>query len=381
MAQQHTILIVAGEASGELYASHLVRAIKEINPEVRFFGLGGEKIQAEGVELYCNIVSMAVVGFSEVVKSLKKFKSIFDGLLLEVDKKKPDLAILVDYPGFNLRLAQELKKRKIPVIYYISPQIWAWGKGRIKTIKQVVDKMIVIFPFEEEIYKKAGVPVTFVGNPLLDIAKPALNRQELFAKFNIPAARYTVALLPGSRVSEVKNHLSIMLETAKILREQLGDIQFLILRSPTVKEEIFRAIMEKYQMPMHLLSAMTYEGLAAADFAIVASGTATLETAVLGTPMVIVYKVAFLTWLYLRSIIQVPYVGMANILAGRKIVEEFLQFNAHADKIAPYIVNTLTKPQELEKIKVSLAKVKSRLGQTQASQRAARIILDSMGGA
>ena len=380
MAKQN-ILIVAGEASGELYASHLVRAIKENDPKVRFFGLGGEKMRSEGVELYCNIVEIAVMGYLEVAKSLLNFKKIFDGLLKKVDKSPCDLAILVDYPDFNLRLAKELKKRNVPVIYYISPQVWAWKKKRLRTIKEVVSRMIVIFPFEEEIYKKEGIPVSFPGNPLLDIVTPALNKKELFNKFNLKPSRYTVALLPGSRTSEVKNHLPIMLDTAKILKEQMRDIQFLVLRSTTVKEDIFKDIINHYQLPLHLLSGVTYEGVAASDFAIVASGTATLETAILGTPMVLIYKVAFLTWALVRMLVKLPYVGIVNILFRKKVVPEFLQFDAKAEIIAPVIIKALSEPEELKKMKASLLKVRTVLGEKGASRRAAKIILDFPGSA
>jgi lipid-A-disaccharide synthase len=375
MAKQN-ILIVAGEASGELYASHLVRAIKEIDPKVRFFGLGGERMRSEGVELYCNIVEIAVMGYLEVAKSLLNFKKIFDGLLKKVDKSPCDLAILVDYPDFNLRLAKELKKRGIPVIYYISPQVWAWKKKRLKTIKEVVSRMIVIFPFEEEIYKKEGIPVSFPGNPLLDIVVPSLSKKELFNKFHIPGSRYTVALLPGSRTSEVKSHLPIMLDTAKILKDRARDIEFLVLRSPTVKEDVFKDIIRNYQLPLYLLSGATYEGIAASDFAIAASGTATLETAILGTPMVLMYRVAFLTWVLVRLLVKLPYVGIVNILFKKKIVPEFLQFDAKAERIAPVVIKALTEPEELAQMKASLLKVGSILGEKGASRRAAKIILD-----
>jgi len=374
MAEKN-ILIVAGEASGELYASHLVRAVKEKEPKTRFFGLGGERMRSEGVELYRNIVEMAVMGYLEVAKSLPKLKKIFDGLLREIDKEHCDLAILVDYPDFNLRLAKELKKRGIPVIYYISPQVWAWKKKRLETIKKVVSRMIVIFPFEREIYKKEGIPVSFAGNPLLDIVSPSLDKKELFDKFGIPPARYTISLLPGSRASEVKSLLPIMLKTAKILKKELGEVQFLILRSPAVKEGLFKKITRKYHLPMHILTGLTYEGVAASDFAIVASGTATLETAILGTPMVLIYKVAFLTWALVKMLVKLPYVGIVNILFKKKIVPEFLQFDAKPRKIASGVINILANPQELEKMKAALLKVRPLLGEKGASERAARIIL------
>ncbi|MDD4908648.1 MAG: lipid-A-disaccharide synthase [Candidatus Omnitrophica bacterium] len=374
MAEKN-ILIVAGEASGELYASHLVRAIKEKEPKTRFFGLGGEKMRSEGVKLYRDIVEMAVMGYLEVARSLPKFKKIFDGLLKEIDQAHCDLAILVDYPDFNLRLAKELKKRNIPVIYYISPQVWAWKKKRLRTIKEVVSRMIVIFPFEREIYRKEGIPVSFAGNPLLDIVVPALNKKELSDKFNIPASRYTIALLPGSRASEVKNLLPVMLDTAKILKERLGDVQFLILRCAAVKEGVFKKITRGRHLPAHILTGVTYEGVAAADFAIVASGTATLESAILGTPMVLIYKVAFVTWAVVRMLVKLPYVGIVNILFKKKIIPEFLQFDAKAEKIASEVLRILTDPGELKKMKASLLKVKPLLGEKGASERAARIIL------
>lgn len=379
MAKPNNILIVAGEASGDLHASDLIKEIKKLNPEIKFFGLGGKRMQQEGVDLSFNITELAVVGLFEVLKNLKKFKEIFNDLLKRVDLARPELAILVDYPGFNLRLARELKKRKIPIIYYISPQVWAWGENRIKIIKQLVDRIIVLFKFEEELYKSQGIPVSFVGHPLLDRVEPKMGKEELFNRLNIiPALKFTVALLPGSREKEVKNILPIMLETATLIYKNLSNIQFLILKSPTVKEELFNNILSKYKLPFYILDDMTYEGLAASDFAMVASGTATLETALLGIPMVILYKVSFLSWLYLRMVIKVPYIGMVNIIAKRCIVPEFIQYRARPKRIASFVKNILTNQEELDKIKKLLLDIKPRLGEKQATSRAARIILGEL---
>ena len=306
MEKNKLILIVAGEASGDLHAASLARAINAIQPQIKFFGLGGKKVKQEGVDLYFDIVELAVVGLFEVLKNLKKFKEIFSGLLKEVDRRKPDLAILVDYPGFNLRLAAELKKRGIPIIYYISPQVWAWAKARIKTIKKLVDLMLVVFKFEEELYKENSIPVAFVGHPLLDTVKSTLSKEELFKKYSLDVKKFTFALLPGSREKEVKLLLPVMLDTAKIIHGQKPDSQFLILRSSTVRHEIFNRITAHYQLPIVMLSDMTYDGISASDFALVASGTATLETAILGVPMVIMYKVSFLTWAYLKMAVKLP---------------------------------------------------------------------------
>jgi len=379
MEKTKNILIVAGEASGDLHASCLIRAIKDISPEANFFGLGGVALKKEGVNLYCNIVDLAVVGFLEVLSNLKKFLGIFHGLLKEVDRVKPDLAILIDYPGFNLRLAGELKIRNIPVIYYISPQVWAWGENRIETIRRIIDRMLVVFKFEEELYKKHNIPVSFVGHPLLDVVKPKVSKEDLCKEFGLNSNSPVFALLPGSREKEVKTLLPIMLDTARLIHKNLGNnIQFLILRSPAVQEDIFYDIIKHYQIPLHLLSERAYDGLAACDFALVASGTATLETAILGIPMVIIYKVSFPTWAYLRMKIKIPYIGLVNIVRGEKLIEEFIQYNARPKRIADYIVATFKDKQRLKQIKESLAGVTASLGEKGASARAAQIIMDSL---
>jgi lipid-A-disaccharide synthase len=380
MEKNTLILIVAGEASGDLHAAHLVEAIKKIRPDTAFLGLGGERLKAQGVEICYDIVSLAVVGLFEVLKNLKKFKGIFDGLLREVDSRKPDLAILVDYPGFNLRLAGELKKRGIPVIYYISPQVWAWGQGRIATIKRLVDLMLVVFAFEEKLYKEHGVRAAFVGHPLLDIVKPSLRKEETLQKAGLNAQKFTFALLPGSREKEVRVLLPIMLDTARLLFREKPDSQFLILRSPNVAEDLFRRICASYQLPVGIVSDMTYDGLKASDFALVASGTATLETALMGVPMVILYKISFFTWAYLRNAIKIPYIGLVNVIRNKKVVAEFIQYGAKPGKIADYILSVVSDAGAGERIKKDLRDTVGLLGEKGASERAARQVVDFLGG-
>lgn len=363
------ILIVAGEASSDLHAANLVREIKALIPELEFFGLGGVKMARQGVRLQANIVNLAVVGFVEVLKNIRKFKALFHQLLEEVDKLNPSLAILIDYPGFNLRLAAELKKRNIPVVYYISPQVWAWGRNRINLIKKLIARMIVIFKFEEELYKSQGVPVSFVGHPFLDVVRA----DSILA---LPYEKITFALLPGSRETEVRRHLPLMLECAKIIKQRIPNSQFLILRSSTVKEEIFNQTLANYKLPVYVFSDKTYEGLASSDFALVASGSATLETAILEKPFVIIYKVSWASWLCLRAIIQVPCIGLVNIIVGRKIIEEFIQHRARPKNIADYIIKTLNNPRKMASIKHELSQLKSLLGEKGASKRAAEVIAD-----
>ncbi len=373
------VLIVAGEASGDMHASNLVKALRNIDPGLEFFGLGGKKLKEAGVNLYFDIVQLAVVGFFEVLKNIKKFRGIFKGILKEVDRVNPELAILVDYPGFNLRLAGELKKRNIPIIYYISPQVWAWGENRIKFIKKTIDRMIVVFKFEEELYKKHGIPVSFVGHPLIDVVKPKISKEKLFNELNLGLNSPVFALLPGSREKEVKSLLPVMLDTASLIHKSLGgEAGFLILRSPAVTQEVFNEILKRYELPVELISDMTYDGLAACDFALVASGTATLETAILGVPMVILYKVSFLTWAYLKMVIKIPYIGLVNVIKKERFIAEFIQYDARPRRIADYIIRTFRDYSRMNEIKHKLSYVTAQLGEKGASERAARIIIDSL---
>jgi lipid-A-disaccharide synthase len=366
---KRNILIVAGEASSDLHAANLIKEIKALMPEWEFFGLGGTKMEEQKVRLYANIVDLAVVGFVEVLKNLKKFKAIFNQLLREVDRLNPSMAILIDYPGFNLRLAVELKKRNIPIVYYISPQVWAWGRNRINLIKKIIKKMIVIFKFEEELYRKAGVPVSFVGHPFLDIIKAD-------SRINLPTEKTTIALLPGSRELEIRRLLPLMLESAKIIYEKIPMSQFIILRSSTVKRGVYKQILANYKLPLYVFVDMTHEGLASSDFALIASGSATLESAILERPFVIIYKVSWLSWLCLRTIVKVPYIGLVNIIAGRKIIKEFIQYRARPRRIADYIIKTLGDPLKLNSFRNELSRIKLLLGEKGASKRAAEIIVD-----
>ena len=357
-----------------MHAANLIKEIKKSHPSVSFYGLGGEKMKQAGCDIDYNIVDLAVIGFLEVIKNLKKFRMIFNNILKKIDRTPPDLAILVDYPGFNLKLAQELKKREIPIIYYISPQVWAWGKSRIKTIRRLIDHMIVLFKFEEELYKKNSVPATFVGHPLLDLVKTKLDKVEFLNKFSLRDSKYIISLLPGSRLKEVKVHLPIMLKTAKLIKEKSGQTRFLVLRAPTVKKEVFDSIISDCSLPVHLISDLTYEGLSVSDFAIVASGTATLETAILEVPMAIIYKVSLLSWLFLKSVVKLPFIGMVNIIAGRKIIPEFIQYRANPKDISSYITNALGDPDGMDRIKKLLSETKKSLGEPGATQKAAAVV-------
>jgi lipid-A-disaccharide synthase len=372
-----TLVLVAGEASGDLHAAHLVCELKSLSPDTRFFGLGGPRMKAAGVELYHDMTDLAVVGFIEVLKNYKTFKKIFDDLLARIDALRPDAVVLVDYPGFNLRLARELKKRNIPIVYYISPQVWAWGRERIAFIRSHIDLMLVLFKFEETLYKNGTFNVKFVGHPLLDTVKPTTPREEFLKKTGFKTNARTFALLPGSRHREVTALMPIMLDAANRIYRHRPDAQFLICRASTIPRQKIKDILEttKPEFPYSIIDDDTYNAVNAADMVVVASGTATLETAILNKPMVIVYKVTFGTWLLAKLFIKIPYVGLVNVVARRKIVPELLQFDATPQKIFETAIGFLEKKDLLEQVHTELYALKNTLGIPGASRRAAEEIV------
>jgi len=376
--QKH-IIVIAGEASGDMHAAALIREIRSLNPNVTFSGLGGTQMEEAGVHLYANLVDLAVMGFAEVLKHLGRFKNLFLLALKKIEETNADCVILIDYPGFNLRLARRIKELKLnaKVIYYISPQVWAWHKERVHFIKKYVDHMLVLFSFEEEFYRKHEMTaVSFVGHPLLDIIKVSVDRKKIFETYGLSNDKLTIAILPGSRKNEVQRHLDIMMQAAQILYSEFTKIQFILLKAPTLSETVFHGIIEKHTtLPFLILHKQAYDGINASDFCIVASGTATLETAILQKPMVIMYKTSFLTWLIAKIFVKIPYIGLVNVVAGKKIVPECVQFNCTPQKVADEIRAMMTNETKIAEIKQELKKVKESLGSPGASRRAAEIIL------
>ncbi len=375
------ILVVAGEPSGDIHAANLVLHLKKFYPDAFFYGLGGKNMQAAGVTIAYDITDLAVVGFFEILKNYSTFKKIFEGLLKKTEEIKPDAAILVDYPGFNLRLAARLKKMGIGIIYFISPQVWAWGKKRIHFIRKHIDLMLVLFKFEEILYSDGSFNIKFVGHPLLDIVKPTMSREQLLETIGFKKNYKTLALLPGSREREVSNHLPVMLGAAQQIHKKIKESQFLICRTTTLRREIFKEIIDKVKIdfPYKILDDQSYEGVFASELAIVASGTATLETAILNKPMIIIYKVSILTWLLAKMFIKIPHIGLVNVVAGQKIVPELIQFDATPNKISKTALELLEDKQTLEKIHAELYALKNTLGIPGASQRAAEEIYKFLG--
>ena len=374
------IILVAGEASGDMHGSYLVNEIKKLDPEIHFSGLGGKQIQESGVEIYQDLTKLAVVGFSEVIKHYKEIKKAFDLILKVIKESKPDAVILIDYPGFNLRLAKEIKKLKIDtkVIYYISPQIWAWKKNRIKAIKKNVDKMLVLFDFEEKLYLEAGVNAKFVGHPLVDEVKSTVSKETFLENIGLSFYKMTIGILPGSREKEVQRHLPLMLEAAKILKNDYPMMQFIIIKAPTIKESLIKEFFPDNEPHIKIVDSNPYDAINACESCMVASGTATLETAILCRPMVVVYKTSWFTWALAKLFLKIPNIGLVNVVSQKRIVPECVQFSANPNKIAWEINELFTNEIRLTNIKSELFEVKKALGTTGASINAAQEVIKTI---
>jgi len=369
------IFIICGEPSGDLHAGNLAKKILEINPNIKISGVGGTCMREAGAKIYGNIKDLAVIGLFDVLKKLPKFFSLQRLILEKIKAEKPDAIILVDFSGFNLRLARKINKT-LPVIYYVSPQVWASRPGRVKTIKEYIHKMIVLFKFEEEFYKRYGINATFIGHPLLDIVAPTMDGKEFLNKSGLLESKTTIVLLPGSRKQEIKNILPVMLEASILINKNMANVQFVIAKSPQVDLDIYNRIISESFTDLKIIEGKTYDCLNIADFCLVASGTATLETAIMQRPMAIIYKMNLLNYFLYRPMVRLPYIGMVNIVAGEKIVPEFIQFGAHPKKISEQVLEILQNPTRTEQMKDGLALVKSLLGEKGASLRAAQIIID-----
>ncbi|MFA6078725.1 MAG: lipid-A-disaccharide synthase [Candidatus Omnitrophota bacterium] len=369
------ILIVAGEPSGDLHASNLVKDLKRLYPDIRFFGLGGSMSKEAGVDVIYDIAALALIGLVEVLRNIFTVGRVFKKVLSAVDTERPDLAILVDYPGFNLRLAKELKKRSIPVVYYISPQVWAWGMDRVKSIKKCVDKVICLFKFEEAFYKTYGIDAEFIGHPLLDTVKVTAGRGETLEKHSLNEDKLTVAILPGSRTNEVRSLLPAMLGAAMITNLKLPETQFIVVKHPDLPSGLYRKMLRYSSINIRLSDGDAYNVLGASDFAFVASGTATLETAIIGTPLAITYKVNLLTYLVYKMVSKTRFIGIVNIIAGREIVPELLQFRATAKNLAEAALNILTSEENRSSTIEELKQVRNSLGSPLARERAAKAVL------
>jgi lipid-A-disaccharide synthase len=369
------ILLVAGEVSGDLHGAHLVGAILEIDPEFEFFGVGGEGLEKRGMKLLHHAQSLSVVGISEAFRKLRTALKVLQELKETMEQERPDLVILIDCPEFNLRLARIARQKGIPVLYYISPQIWAWRRGRVKSIAKRVTKMVVLFRFEVPIYQAAGVDVEWVGHPLLDIVKPTLPREEALQRFGLDPGQKTIALLPGSRKEEVVRLLPPMLTSALLLRRAIPELQFVIPLAPGISESTLSPWMRNASIPIKMIKGFAYDVMNLSELIITASGTATLEAAILGKPMVILYKVSSLSYWVGRALVRVNHIGLVNLVAGKEIARELLQEEVHPERIADEALRLLRDSVLYQRTIESLREVRQSLGEPGASHRAARIVL------
>lgn len=363
------LLVSCGEPSGDLYGAELVRHLRARHGALDVFGVGGDHLLAEGASLLAHVRDLAVVGILEVLRHLRRIRGIFRALLEAVDRSRPDLAVVVDYPDFNLRLARALKQRGVRVVYYVSPQVWAWRRGRIRAIRESVERMLVIFPFEEKVYRDAGVPVSFVGHPLVDLVQPVTDRPSGLAELGLDPGRPAVALLPGSRVAEVGHNLPPLLGAVDRLAARRPDLQFVLAAAPTLDPGALRQAVGSRSVT--IVTGRTHAVVGTASLALVASGTATVEAALLGTPMVVVYRLSRLTYLLGRPLVRVPHYAMVNLIAGRRVVPELIQRDFTPERVAAEALALLDDPARAEAMQRDLLEVRKRLGEPGASYRAA----------
>ncbi len=375
------LLMVAGEASGDLHGSRLLSELRELAPGLRPFGLGGDELQAAGLESFGHSAEIAVVGITEAVRILGRARKIYERLLEEVDRRRPRAAVLIDFPEFNLRLARALKDKGVRVVYYISPQVWAWRRGRVKTIAERVHKMLVLFPFELEFYRERNVRTACVGHPLVDEV-PDLP-QAWDAEDGEPE-RYRVALLPGSRPSEVRSLLPPLLEAAAGLAGELP-VDFRLILAPTLPRDRVEALLAGAAVAPAIVTSDRFRALADCHLALCASGTATLEVGLLGTPMIVVYRVGGWTYRLGQLLVKLPDISLVNLVLGRRAVPELIQRGASPEAIRREALAILRDRGRVREMRAALAELRGKLGTGGASRRAAlevhEVLLEGAGEA
>ncbi|MEE1230691.1 MAG: lipid-A-disaccharide synthase [Phascolarctobacterium sp.] len=368
------ILISAGEASGDIHAAAVTAALKKIDSAIEVFGMGGDALRAAGGEVLFDIKDHGVMGFVEVIKKLPDLFKLRSDFARVMDERKPDCLVVVDYPGFNMKLAKVAHDKGIPVVSYIAPSAWAWNKGRAKNVAKIVDKVACIFPFEYDVYEEAGAPVEFVGHPLLDIVHPTMERAEAEAWAGKEAGHPLVLLMPGSRLMEIEKMLPTLLEGAKLLKKQLPEVQFAMPRAGTIPLELLQSKIKASGLEIKITEGHNYDLFSVADLALATSGTVTLEAALCGLPSVIVYRTSALNAFIARRVINIPNIGLPNIVAGRQILPELLQEDFTPANVANTAVELLA-PERRPQLEANLAYMKARLGEPGAVNRVAQLIL------
>jgi len=370
-------VLVAGEASGDMHGASLVTSLKELMPEIELSGIGGERLRAAGMNTLVDYREISAMGLVEVVGSLRKLARAYRQLARLLRQERPDLLILIDFPGFNLALARVAKRYKVPVFYYVSPQVWAWRRGRVNKIARRAERLAVVFPFEQAFYEGTKLAVDFVGHPLIDVVQITRGRTETLEAHGLDPARPAVVLMPGSRPGELSFLLPPLIDASRRLA-RVGPYQFAICLAPTFSKETVTAMLRSANVPVTLVAGDTYNMVAAAELALVASGTACLEVALVGTPMVIVYKLTWTTYLLARLLVRVPFIGMPNIIAGEEVVPELVQKRANGEEIAREALLILRSEEKRRSIRRGLRQVRRKLGAPGAARRAAAIVAEML---
>ena len=371
------VMIMAGEASGDLHGGNLARELRKEDPTLALYGVGSRQMKEAGVELLADASLLSVVGLTEIIRHIGVIYGVLSKLKRFLRQERPDLLILIDFPDFNIMLGKAARKLGIPILYYISPQVWAWRKGRIHTIARLVRAVVVVFPFEVPLYQKVGVDVRFVGHPLTDVVGSALSREQACAAFSLDPARRTVALLPGSRKTEVANLLPDILGAAKLLAERHPDLQFVLPVAHTLSRDFVAGFVDGAGVAVTMTDGRVYDVLKASDAAIVTSGTATLETGLMTVPMVIIYRISKITHFVLsRLVTDVKHVGLVNIVSGGRLVPELIQEDATAANMANAITTMLEDREYQARIRFGLEAMRAKLGGRGASSRAAGVVME-----
>lgn len=368
------LCIIAGEPSGDLYASEVIKFIKKEKPDIDIFGIGGDKMIANNFKAIYHIKQLSFMGFVEVAKNIFAINKIMNSVIQEIQIQKPDVLLLVDFPGFNLRLVKKVKKYCSRVIYYITPQLWAWGKKRIKILKNYVNELLVIFPFEKEFYEKENIKVTFVGHPLVEILKNEnyLEKKEFFQKYNFDSNKKVIAIFPGSRLQEIQKHKHLIIDVIKQLNDHFN-VNIGIAVSPYIKSEFFNSFL-KYDS-VKLFEKDRHNLLKNSDFAIVKSGTSTIETALFNVPMVIFYKTSWINYFIGKFFVKIDSFGMVNILAKKKVVPELLQNKANTSEILKWCKIFINDTNLVLNIKNELQNIKDELDGFGVAEKVSKIIL------
>ncbi len=378
MIDPKRIVIVAGEASGDAHAGRMIAALKARRPDIEVSGIGGDALRQAGTEIFTDFRELAVMGLVEVLKRYRQIKAVFNQLVERLRREKPDLLILVDYPGFNLKLAKQAHKLGIPVLYYISPKVWAWRPGRVKTIRRYVDHMAVLFPFEETLYQDAGVPVSCVGHPLVDAVHSAFNAQQAKQHFEIEPEHRVLGLFPGSRRSEVEALLPIMLQTAEKIKQRHFDLEVVLPLAPGLDMAFLQPMLKQSGLDIKVVSGDFYDVIRSCDAIVAASGTVTLEIALMGVPHLIVYRVAPMSYRILKRLVKIPYVGLCNIVTHENIITELLQDEVTVDNLDQHLTPLLTDPQAKSRAEYIRQQVLTALGPAGGADNAAQVILDRL---